>query len=230
MARSNHRSRRKLRNPKISKILASYIFQRENQEFKLKRTFTEMKKQLDSVDKERLRMNITRKEQTILTELKKKTLCASQAIKEGNYVSSSLKLLMKLRNNTWKMNQSTRRSNAWTIETKINKVWSAVGKAELIRPHVIKSYMSHNSDLPVLSDHLIKTRKEGPDMKIRPIVSNKNGTTKKNSWLLCGILIRIRICKLLHAHLESSAHLFQEPHGASVSDFQIRFSNCSWEQ
>jgi len=61
-----------------------------------------------------------------------------------------------------------------------------------------------NTDLPRFY-HLIKTHKTGPDIKIRPIVSNTNGPTQHISWLLANALKP----KLndVPAHLENSLEL-----------------------
>lgn len=75
---------------------------------------------------------------------------------------------------------------------------------EFIPTHISKSYMSHNTDLPIFY-HLIKTHKDSKNLKIRPIVSNMMGPSKKISWLLCRILSPVY--DLLPSHLESSAQL-----------------------
>ena len=55
--------------------------------------------------------------------------------------------------------------------------------------------------------HLIKTHKAGPDIKIRPIVSNVNGPTQRISWLLANALKPM--LKHVPAHLENSLELIK---------------------
>ena len=85
-----------------------------------------------------------------------------------------------------------------------------MSNAEKIKAHIAKSFVTHNSDLPTFY-HLVKTHKPGPELKIRPIVSNCTGPTKKISWLLSNVLKPIY--RLLPAHLEDSKQLI-----ASISD------------
>ena len=54
-------------------------------------------------------------------------------------------------------------------------------------PFVQKSFLASNTDLPRFY-HLIKTHKAGPDIKIRPIVSNINGPAQRISWFLANAL------------------------------------------
>ena len=96
------------------------------------------------------------------------------------------------------------RMTAPTIEKKINQVWKEVCSAESVKVHVAKSFVTRNSDLPTFY-HLVKTHKPGPELKVRPIVSNYKGPTKKISWLLSSILKPIY--RLLPAHLEDSKQL-----------------------
>jgi hypothetical protein len=91
-----------------------------------------------------------------------------------------------------------------TIEKKINQVWKEVSMAERVKPYIAKSFMTHNSDLPTFY-HLVKTHKAGPEINVRPIVSNRTGPTKRISWLLCNILKPIY--RLIPAHLEDSKQL-----------------------
>ena len=104
-----------------------------------------------------------------------------------------------------------------TIETKINRTWKAISDAESIPQQISKSYMNYNSDLPKFY-HLVKTHKKSQEMKIRPIVSNLSGPTRKISWLLCKVLNPIY--RLLPTHLESSAQLI-----SSISNLDTDTTN-----
>ena len=56
-----------------------------------------------------------------------------------------------------------------------------------IPPFVQKSFLASNTGLSRFY-HLIKTHKAGPDIKIRPIVSNLNGPAQRISWFLANAL------------------------------------------
>ena len=73
-------------------------------------------------------------------------------------------------------------------------------------PFVQKSFLASNTDLPRFY-HLIKTHKTGPDIKIRPIVSNINGPTQRISWLLSNALKPM--LENISAHLENSLELIK---------------------
>ena len=70
-----------------------------------------------------------------------------------------------------------------------------------IPPFVQKSFLASNTDLSRFY-HLIKTHKAGPDIKIRPIVSNLNGPAQRISWFLANALKPD--AKNVPAHLENS--------------------------
>ena len=69
-------------------------------------------------------------------------------------------------------------------------------------PFVQKSFLASNTDLPTFY-HLIKTHITGPDIKIRPIVANINGPTRRISFALEPIL------KNVSAHLKNSLELIR---------------------
>ena len=72
---------------------------------------------------------------------------------------------------------------------------------------VSRGYITHHSKIPRFY-HLIKTHKENPSVKIRPIVANCQGPTRKLSWLLQKLL-----CPLMDTvstHLRNSAQLMEE--------------------
>ena len=79
-------------------------------------------------------------------------------------------------------------------------------KRNRIPRYIERSYSSTNTTLPRFY-HLIKTHKEGPDVKIRPIVSNVNVPTTKISWLL-SVLMK-PLLQTVPAHLKNSLTLMQ---------------------
>jgi hypothetical protein len=74
-----------------------------------------------------------------------------------------------------------------TIEKRINLVWNDICERNEIPSHLRRTYITNNSSIPTFY-HLIKTHKPGPNIKIRPIVSNVNGPTHKIAWMLSKIL------------------------------------------
>ena len=67
--------------------------------------------------------------------------------------------------------------------------------------------MTHNSRIPKFY-HLIKTHKEEAEVKVRPIVSNCSGPTRKIAWLLQKLLCPL--LKTVPTHLQSSAQLMYD--------------------
>jgi hypothetical protein len=95
---------------------------------------------------------------------------------------------------------------AKTIEKRINSVWNDICTRNEISCHLRKAYITNNSAIPTFY-HLIKTHKPGPNIKIRPIVSNINGPTHKIAWMLSKVLKPL--INHVPAHLENSLQLIQ---------------------
>ena len=176
-------------------------------EHKLKQSYAELKKLMDKIDKSKQHRNISKAETKILHDLRQKDLVFLPSDRGGEFcvISSNeyqQAALKHLDDET--IYKKVTRMTAKTIETKINGAWRKVSSTEGIKSHISRSYVSNNTDLPRFY-HLVKTHKEGPDIKIRPIVSNVNGPTKKISWLLCKLLNPLY--KLLPTHLDNSAQL-----------------------
>jgi hypothetical protein len=186
-----------------------HLPQKEDQqlEHKLRQSYAELKKLIDNIEGQRQPRNMTKMEIKTLQNLRKKDLVFLPSDKGGEFciVSTNDYEDAALRHlgdeNTYR---KTARMTAKTIETKINGTWRRISASEQLKPHIIRSYVSSNTDLPRFY-HLVKTHKEGPEMKIRPIVSNCNGPTKKISWLLCNVLNPLY--QLLPTHLDSSMQL-----------------------
>ena len=92
--------------------------------------------------------------------------------------------------------------SAKTVENKVNTAWKKICRQNEFPSFVKNSFLASNTDLPKFY-HLIK----GPDIKIRPIVSNVNGPTQRISWLLANALKPM--LKHVPAHLENSLELIR---------------------
>ena len=102
------------------------------------------------------------------------------------------------------------RMSAQTIERKINEVWRTTASDRCVKTSVTKSYISTNTDIPAFYC-LIKTHKDGPQLKVRPIISNKNGPSMRLSWLLSRLLKPL--LNTVPAHLENSMQLIEDIRG-----------------
>ena len=102
--------------------------------------------------------------------------------------------------------QKVPRMTAKTVENKVNLVWKNICSRNKFPPFVVKSFVASNTELPKFY-HLIKTHKTGPDIKIRPIVSNINGPTQRISWLLSKTLKPLLTS--VPTHLENSYELIE---------------------
>lgn len=91
-----------------------------------------------------------------------------------------------------------------TIENKINLVWRNICKELKLPVRIERQYITTNSRLPKFY-HLIKTHKEGINLKIRPIVSCVKTPFHKLSWLCTQILNTL--LKDVPAHLQDSSQL-----------------------
>ena len=96
--------------------------------------------------------------------------------------------------------------SAKTIENKVNSTWKNICRQNKFPSFVQRSFLASNTDLPRFY-YLIKTHKTGPDIKIRPIVPNINGSTQRISWLLANALKPM--LENVPAHLENSLELIK---------------------
>ena len=151
--------------------------------------------------------NLLPAEARTLAELKKKELYCLPSDKGGEfcvigkseYIEIGKKHLDDI--NTYTPVNSI---SAKTIELRINKVWKDVAKRNNLDYGVTKRYTSNNTDLSTFY-FLIKTHKPGPELKIRPIVSNINSPTSKISWLLDKALKPL--LQHVPSHLENTSQL-----------------------
>ena len=89
---------------------------------------------------------------------------------------------------------------------------------------VQRRFLSSNNDSPRFY-HFIKTHKTGPDIKIRPIVSNSNGPTQRISWLLANALKPM--LKDVPTHLEDSFELINCIQSGDVNTNKMLTYPCS---
>ncbi|KAK3730384.1 hypothetical protein QZH41_004673 [Actinostola sp. cb2023] len=87
---------------------------------------------------------------------------------------------------------------------KNNTTWRDIYRENNFPKYVARSFNSSNIDLPRFY-HLIKTHKINQGIKIRPIVSNINGPTRRLLWLLAKILKPM--LANVSAHLDNSLQL-----------------------
>ena len=176
-------------------------------ESKLKRLYYQVK---DIILREPCRpkfSNLTEKEQQILDSLKSKpfTYLPSDkggefcVVKTSDYNTAGTSHLSDAA--TYKLIPHLAPT---TVEKKINDTWKRISLQRNIPKYITRSYVTTNSQHPKFY-HLIKTHKPGEELKIRPIVSNCNGPTKKLSWLLTKLLSPL--LSNVPAHLENSKSL-----------------------
>ena len=105
----------------------------------------------------------------------------------------------------------------------MNTVWKHICIKNLIPRHVEKSFISNNTDLPRFY-HLVKTHKVGQKLKIRPIVSNVHGPTKRILRLIAHLL---QLTSNVPVHVESSLqliHRIQTNNSDANREFSYPFS------
>lgn len=109
--------------------------------------------------------------------------------------------------NDEKTYESIKTISASTIEKRINKEWKIIANDIGLPKRITRNLTTNNSMIPKFY-HLIKTHKKGPEIKIRPIVSNVQGPTRKIAWLLSTILTPS--LKYISAHLQDSNELIDK--------------------
>lgn len=165
--------------------------------------------------------NLTKPEKETLRSLKRKGLVCLPSDKGSEFCILDIQTYTEAALNH--LNDSTTykrvpRMSAKTIEKKVNAVWKDICMTNLIPRHIEKSFISSNTDLPRFY-HLIKTHKQAETLKIRPIVSNVHGPTKRISWFMAHLLQPL--LANIPAHLESSLQLIQR--------IQTNNSDANWE-
>jgi len=179
-------------------------------ETKLRDCFTKIQRIINKTKSHKPMENLTPSERHTLKALKAKEFTYLPSDKGGEfcvvettkYDEAALEHLSD--NATY---TPVRTMTAKTIESKINKIWKQVCTQAKIPTPITKSFTSSNTHLPVFY-HLIKTHKTGPNLRIRPIVSNRGGPSHKLSWLLSRLLKPL--LKTLPTNLENSHELLDE--------------------
>ena len=179
-------------------------------ENRVKMCYTRIQHLLSSVSKAETRSNLSKEDMRIIKNLREKPIVCLPSDKGGEFcVVESVKYTQAANEhlsdtNTYK---KVARMSAPTIEKKINKVWRTVSTKARIPERIIKMFVSTNTELPKFYV-LVKTHKEGPSIKIRPIVACRDTPAYKMSWLLSRLLNPL--LKSVPAHLESSSQLMDE--------------------
>lgn len=187
-------------------------------EEKLRRIYSKTRRIINDIPYKSNLSNLSEQEKKILNDLKSKPFIYLPSdkgsefciIEDEKYIEAGFDHLNN--NETYR---SVTHITAKTIEKKVNTAWKEICMESHIPFYVKKSYTTTNSSLPSFY-HLIKTHKEGPTLKIRPIVASHCGPTKKLSWLLSNLLSPM--LKYVPAHLENSLELIENIKNVSTSE------------
>jgi len=178
-------------------------------EAKLKTCYTKVMEITQQLTKRKPISNISASERRVLKRLQTKdyTFLPSDkgsefcVIENNKYDDAALEHLSDT--STYKQ---VAHMTAKTIEGKINACWTAICSQSNIKKSITRSYVSTNTDLPKFYC-LIKTHKAGPELRVRPIVSNKGSPSFKLSWLLNRLLSPL--LSSIPSHLENSLQLLE---------------------
>jgi hypothetical protein len=174
---------------------------------KLMNAYHKITRLLNIEQSKKIQPNLSIEERTTLRQLKAKPLVFLPSDKGGEFCVLQKELYTELGNQHLSdrtIYKAINHIQAKTVEKKLNTVWSNICHRREIQKRIEISFRSSNTELPTFY-HLIKTHKSGPQTKIRPIVSNVNGPTKKLAWLLSKLLSPL--LKNVPAHLENSLEL-----------------------
>ena len=178
-------------------------------EAKLRTCYAKIMQITQQLSKQNVASNISCSERRTLKRLQEKDFCYLPSdkgsefcvVENTKYDDAAFKHLGNT--STYKPVQ---RMTPKTVEDKINQTWKSVCIESNIDHSTMRSYVSNNTNLPRFY-HLIKTHKSGPQLQVRPIVSNKGGPSYKLSWLLSRLLKPL--LDRMPAHLENSYQLIQ---------------------
>ena len=93
-----------------------------------------------------------------------------------------------------------------TVEKKINAVWKQVCQSAELSERIKRQYSVSNSLFPRFYC-LLKTHKENPFQKVRPIVSSLHAPDRKMVWLLSKLISSL--VEDVSSHLQSSQELME---------------------
>ena len=177
-------------------------------ELALRGSYNEISRYINSVNKDAIQSNLTKKERGIIKELRSKPYVYLPSDKGSEFC-----VIDQARYNEAGEDHlsnaevySKAKIAVSTIETRVNKVWKSVCGETGLATSVQRSYIIRNSRLPEFY-HLVKTHKQGPELKIRPIIASRGSPTSKLSWLMAKILKPLLVT--FPAHLESSHQLME---------------------
>ena len=198
----------------------------ETLEVKLTTAQNKVLKLIDDLKDRPFGTNLTHKELSILNDLKKHNNVYLPSDKGGEFCVIKEDTYGKLGEdhlNDESVYEKTRSINPSTIEKKINNAWKSIGKKRNLPQRMIYSFRTTNSTIPQFY-HLVKTHKNGPQIKIRPIVSCVQSPQSKIMWLMTKILTPL--LQTVPAHLTSSSDLIHRIGNLSHSynEFHYPFS------
>ena len=196
-------------------------------EDKLRRIYFKCKRVVQRVDFKPSNSNLSPDERLTLARLKEKPFFFLPSDKGGEFcvIESSMYTQLGVEHLTDESSYAQiSHITPKTIETRINSTWKKIAHDNEIPGYITRSLITSNSTIPKFY-HLIKTHKPGSTIKIRPIVSNSNGPTKKIAWLLTRIFTPF--LSTIPAHLENSLQLINAIE--EVPDISSRDFLCSFD-
>jgi hypothetical protein len=194
---------------------------------KLTNAYRRIQTTLKSTMKRKAKINLNESEQSILKQLKTKPMVFLPSDKGGEFCVINKPQYIELASqhlSDISIYKEIRHITPATIEEKINSKWKEICNANSIPSHITKSYVSRNTSLPRFY-HLIKTHKPGPELKVRPIISNTNGPMAKLSWLISRLMKPL--LQTVPAHLEASSILIQRIQDMNNDDRKKYSYPCS---
>ena len=145
---------------------------------------------LRRINRMKVPSNLSKKELSAISSLRKKSIVILPTDKGGNFCVSSCvsydeAVLQHLQNSSHYRRISF--VNCQVVEDKINRVWKEICHRRMLPKQVENHYISSWCRIPTFKG-LLKTHKADNPTKIRPIVNNIDSPTYKITWLLQKIL------------------------------------------
>ena len=178
-------------------------------EIKLRRIYHSLTTIVERLPARKKWSNLPREEARALQTLRSKAIALMPSDKGGEFCAVGLETYKSLGQahladtTTY---QTVPRMTAKTIETKINRTWKDICRERSIPPRSERSFVAGRTRLATFH-HVIKTHKQGEDLKIRPIVASRGSPTEKITWLLSTILSPL--LKEVPTHMPDSDHLME---------------------
>ena len=157
----------------------------------------------------RHKSNLTNLELNTLKSLKKKNLIFLPSDKGGEFCCLTSEqynnaAMDHLRGDVYKQ---VRNIKVETVERKINTSWNQVCQSAQINDKTKRQYSASNSKFPYFYC-LIKTHKDTPLSKVRPIVSSTQSPDRKLVWLISQLISSL--VDEVSSHLQSSQQLIDK--------------------